>query len=319
MNHAVIIYEDDDFLYGLLRFRLALYLPDCYIMRDGDKNYLNNINQFSDTLFVLFDDHQYDEYDVVFENIEGINVFYLPLYSETDNGPLIDCKELAIRIAETKTTVRHKSQNIEINDKPNRNGVHILIPFSYIDERERFIDEELSFLRDSDNMCIRLDLMAGIRMPINYSGSYSTVGSLTQLLDKAKSRNISPEDILAFVNPDSNGFFTPGKPQRSDDVFDYGTDTLATLINTLSTLVNEESDRFTGLIVAEGFRFRELINLASCCDVIHILLPKRMYETDLGFKTEIAELTKNIPTDCKVTVYDSDKYQTERKLETIKI
>ncbi len=319
MNHAVIIYEDDDFLYGLLRFRLSLYLPDCYIMRDGDKNYLNNINQFSDTLFVLFDDHQYNEYDVSIEDIEGINVFYLPLYSEEDNCTLIDCKELAMRIAQTKTSVRQKTTCAENTGRTEHGGVHILIPFSHIDERERFIDEELSFLRDSDNMCIRLDLMSGIRMPTNYSGSYSSVGSLTQLLDKAKSKHICSEDILSFVNPDSNGFFTPGKPQRSDDIFDYGTDTLITLINALSTLVNEDSDRFTGLIVAEGFRFRELIKLASCCDVIHILLPKRMYETDLGFKTEIAELTKNIPTDCKVTVYDSDKYQTERQLETIKI
>lgn len=317
MNYGIIIYENEDYLYKLLKFRLSTFFPNSYIIR-GISDLDDSLVPLAENIHILYDSTQFT-FEQVCRFSENIScpVTVLPLFNDLlDEAPTIDCSYLFSLITETEYSMNSKT-NLSINSEDKCKTV-VLIPFSYIHEREALIKNELANLKEIE-MCIRLDLMAGIRMPFSFTGTNSQTNGLSELLFAAKQKKLTPDLILSMCGPDNNGFMSFGKPYHSDDVFDYDISTIENLISTASELTKNPSYPMNLLVVAEGFKIKDLARIASLADELHILIPERLYNTDLGFKEEIGSITRSFDAKKPIVIHHVEKLKMDRDYETMQL
>lgn len=319
MKSGIIIYELEDYLFKLLKFRLSSFFPDGYIVRGTSIELTNDSVPLADKFHVIYNPLEFlpEQIQMFISKLQG-HISLIPLYEEHNDGyyETIDCKQLynMIMTAEYDLTKGSEFTNNPIDAADNGKTV-VLIPFSYISEREHLIKSELSSLKDS-RMCLRLDLMSGIRMPDTFSSYGQEKGNLSEILDLSLKGTIKSENFLQFATPDNLGFMTVGKPNNSDDVFDYDLTTITRLIKRAKELNFDKSYPINVLIVAEGFRIRELEVIASLADELHILLPERLYQDNLGFKEEIGRITRSLKPDKSLCIHYIENLKTEIKYET---
>lgn len=321
MNCGIIIYELEDYVFKLLKFRLSTLLPDSYIIRGTSTELNSDSLPFAENIHILYDSNQFTMTQICkfSEKIKNPVSISSVFRDDLDGNEIIDCAHLYNRITSTDYSMNRIAQSTDENIPSSKPGkVSVLLPFSYIDEREFFIHSQLSYLKDT-SMCLRLDLMSGIRMPYSFSGIDRSNCSITQLLSLAKNGRLTPEDILAFCTPDNNGYLVTSKPFHSDDVFDYGIDVIEKVLLTSRMLTKETSYPMNILVVAEGFKINELAKIASLGDEVNILLPKRLHQTDLGFKEEIGRITRVLPPEIKVTLHDTEKLKMDKNYEAMQI
>ena len=322
MNCGIIIFEKEDHIYKLLKFRLSTYFPDAYIIRGTIGGTETNEIPLAESIHVLYDSDDYS-YDQILEESETIdNVISISTVFNEDykSGKIIDCKYLANKILnQSDSLIREKVSSSDSPDGSFYGRSILLISYAYIDERESLINTEFDYLKKCSHMCLRLDLMSGIRMPQSFSGIENTTGSLTELLDLARSNKLESKDIMAYSTPDSNGFVTPGKPRHSYDVFDYGINTLSNLIEAASDLTTDDTFPVNVFIVAEGFRISEFSQMAGLVDEVHFLLPERLYKNDPGFRSEIGTITRSLPSTTNVTMHYTDMFVKRKLYEASKI
>lgn len=320
MNYGIIIYEKDDYIYKLVKFRLSTLFPDGYIIRGVSELNSSSI-PFADGINILFNSSQYKINDI-YKYSENLKtpVSIISLYNDNETGfPMIDCAEIYDQITNMTYQIKEISDEHQISKVCSKAAKTVLyIPFAYISEREALIANKLQYLTD-DFLCLRLDLMSGIRMPNTFSGVCNGTVGLTELLDLAQQDSIEKEDILDYCAPDNKGYITPGKPKHSDDVFDYDLDTIKKLIRTASELNEDDSYPMNVLIVAEGFRIADYIEIASLVDEIQILLPERLYKDNLGFKDEIGRITRSVNSEIPVTIHYVETLKLEKEHETMQI
>ena len=254
MAVLIDVISDDDYLSELLRLRLTPMFPNAYIERQGS-SLCEELRKMCDSNICLYDDRNY--------KIDETNA--VPIFG---GGKVVDCSvignSISALMANTKTEVT-------VTALPGRS--HILLPFTYINERESMIEKEFSpFTSDSD-LTVRIDLMSGLRMstPVKNGPDSS---SLNALLMRAGQRDFTPSDILEYCNPDIKGFMTPGRPSEPDDVFDHDRKDLISLLKGLRGLASTTgAPSVTTLCVIEGFRLADTCELIKHADSIHILLP----------------------------------------------
>lgn len=322
MNCGIIIFENDDHLYRLLKFRLSTYFPDGYIVRGNIGTVGSSDIPLADQIHILYDSDQFS-YEQICKETEDIElkVSISSIYNEEiTKGKIIDCKYLAKKILQTTSPLIHNTSSGK-GQEPDRfiGKTIMLFPYAYMDEREHLIDTEFDYLRSSCNMCLRLDLMSGIRMPSIFSSIDNSGSGLSDLLELASTDRLEPKDIMEHSTPCSGGFITPGRPRHSDDVFDYGIDNVLKLIEAATELTTDLCLPINVFIVAEGFRFSETAKMATLADEVHFLLPKRLMEEDLGFKEEIGSITRMLPAGTPVTMHYSDIILKSRQHDKVKI
>lgn len=320
MNIGIIIFEKEDYLFKLLKFRLSTYFPDGYIVRGNSGGINPSDIPLAKKIHVLYDSDQYtsDQISRECNNID-IPISISTIYNDEFNkGRIIDCKYLARKIMnqskETSSVRKGSGESDSFNGK-----LIMIISYAYMDERENLIDTEFDYLRKDSHMCLRIDLMSGIRMPSSFSGLENSTGGITDILRLAASESLEPKDIMAYSTPGTNGFITPGKPVHTDDVFDFGINPIINLIETSKELTTDITFPINVLIVAEGFKFKDIVRISGMADELHFLLPERLLKDYLGFKSEIGSITRSLPPEVPVTMHYCDNIIKSKRYETTKI
>ena len=255
MAVLINILSDDDYLSELLRLRLTPMFPNAYIEPTGS-SLCEELRAICDGSICLYDNRTYK-----IEDPMSAAIF-------SEGKRTVDCEEIRSKLS---SLIAEPRTEVTVTSLPGRS--HILLPFTYINDRESMIDKEFSpFTSDSD-LTVRIDLMSGLRMstPVKNGPDSS---SLNALLMRAGQRDFTPSDILEYCNPDIKGFMTPGRPSEPDDVFDHDRKDLISLLKGLRGLASTTgAPSVTTLCVIEGFRLADTCELIKHADSIHILLP----------------------------------------------
>lgn len=295
MAFGILIYEKDEYLYTLIKERLSWKFPAAYIDHAEHTSQADSFKLIKQ-IHILYDNRQYKKPAV------NTGASAIPLF--TDNGKghsFIDMRVIYNAISGNLLT--EDKTSLLLPDGKDR--LRLLISYAYIDEREAFIRHAVG--PDSFDCIhpIRMDLMSGIRMPNTFSPGAS--GSITNLLRTCTGKRFEPVQILDYLNPDSNGFLSCGKPDNEDDVFDIGIDACDRLMELISALCIKED---TGaLVVVEGWRVSELIRLIKWCDTLHILLPARMCTEDTGMTKELGHFKRALKSGALMTIDYCEDYR----------
>ncbi|MBR1796953.1 MAG: hypothetical protein IJ757_02935 [Clostridiales bacterium] len=294
MTFGIIINERDEYLYSLIKERLTYYYPQAYIDRVGSKDPTINYGLIS-RLYLLYDNRQITSPE------EG-NYTLIPLYEDDGKGHMIiDMRRISNDISSFENDKPSLTTEVSVYE----DRLKLLISYAYIDERENFIRRAIGPDSFDTIHPIRIDLMSGIRMPTPFV--QEAQGSITKLLRDCKGKSFKPQSILDYLNPDSNGFLSAGKPIQEDDVFDIGIEACTRLVSLLRDLCIKENGG--ALVVAEGWRVSELLRFIPCCDSLHILLPARMCTEDTGMVKELGAFKRGLSSGALMTVHYCEDYR----------
>lgn len=303
MIFGIAVYVGDVYLYSLIRERLSAKFPQAYIERVGQDEQETGFRLIKD-IYVLYDNKSFEPP----KSSGGYEP--VPLYSDDGFGHMIiDMKKICRAISGSSTgQTDDKKESVKDKDR-----IRLLISYAYIDERENFIRTAISPDSFDSLYPVRIDLMSGIRMPNTFTPE--SKGSVTKLLRACTDRRFNPSSITEYLNPDSAGFLSCGKPDNEDDVFDIGIKACSTLIKHLRTMcINDDTE---ALVVVEGWREADLIELIKSCDTLHILLPARMCTEDTGMTKELGIFRKALPSGSLMTVHYCEDYR--KQYESINI
>ena len=295
MAFGIVIYENDSYLYELIKERLTSRFPEAYIKSYRDDHSVSKM--LIDDIHSVYDNWQFAAPS------DNAGHDAIPLFTDDGKGnKIIDMKKVAASIS--GSSVQTGKPQTAVAD---RDRLRLLISYAYIDERENFIRSAIGPETFGSLHPIRIDLMSGIRMPTPFTSDNS--GSITGLLRECVNRRFRPEQILGYLNPDSTGFLSCGKPDNEDDVFDIGVKASCRLISCLSDLCRNEN---TGaLVVVEGWRVADLTEFIKLCDAVHILLPARMCTEDTGITKELGLFRRSLASGALMTVHYCEDYRHE--------
>ncbi len=296
MAFEIEIYEQDNYLYGLIRERLANRFPMAYIKRAGVDISLDS--KLVKDIFTLYDNRQFEEPQ------SGGSTEPIPLFADDGKGhSIIDMRRIFGLISGKGSST---GGDTFINEAET-DRLKLLISYAYIDERENFIRSAIRSECFEALHPVRIDLMSGLRMPSAFTAG--SKGSITSLLRACTGKKFKPVQILEYLNPDSEGFLSCGKPDSEDDVFDIGIKACTALVRELKTLCKENDA--SALVVAEGWKFTELLELIALCDTLHILLPARMCTEDTGLSGALGVFRRALPSGALMTVHYCEDYRHE--------
>lgn len=300
MAFTIIVKNISDCLFNLLRNRLALTFTDAYIIQESSDN--------------LKEDVEMSEFTTcIYDNSKTSENGDIPLYTQNSDGVFyINCSSIVTQIKKLR-----EGSNSTIEEGIDKQKMHLLISHAYIEEREKCIKEDFSFIKETSEFPIRIDLMSGIRM--TSVNSAMNTGSLTSLIHDASSKKFKSKRILEYLNPEINGYLTPGKPDNHDDVFEAGIDSIKKFTHHLNILTYSEDIDIKSLVVIEGFRIKEIKEIIHDFDTIHILLPSRMCDESIGMKSTINEIKILLNSNQKLLIHFSEKANMEMKNETIRV
>ena len=297
MAFGIRIYEKDEYLRELIRQRLQNFYPEAYIVSGdgtGDLKFIRSVK-------LLYDNRQFTS--------PGQDA--IPLFADDGKGhSIIDMKRIKKIIGDGGDCSAEPAIP-DVSDGQDR--LKLLVSYAYIDERENFIKAAIGPSSFDSMHPLRIDLMSGIRMPTPFTPG--AAGSIASLLRACSDKKFDPSRITDFLNPDSNGFLSAGKPENEDDVFEIGIEACARLMALLKILCIK--DEAGALVVAEGWRVSEITQLISYCDALHILLPARMCTEDTGMVKELGVFKRALPSGSLMTVHYCEDYRD--KYESIRI
>ena len=294
MAFSIEIKTEDTNISELLKYKIRSAFSDAFVI-GRDDNASDEIRKMSEFTVTLYDDRD------LLEGASGD----IPLFTAKKDGfRYIDCKTLIPKISEFVDRKRASGEY-----KPIKGRSHILLPFTYIEDREAMIAEYFSSLLNEADYVIRLDLMSGLRMPTPLKTGPET-GSLTALLNAAKDDSFQDIELLEYCNPDLSGFLTPGRPLDPDDVFDSDITTLIRLLDALRKMSIPGLDPDNAaLTVIEGFRLSELRQMVTHCDTVHILLPSMTAEGSSGLSDVPEIIKRQIRADQDLMIHYSNDYK----------
>lgn len=303
MAFGIIIYEKDSYLYALMKERLSAKFPQAYIKQAGIEDRDVDL-KLIDEIFMLYDDRQFNPSELPREGSP------IPIFTDDGKGHrIIDMR----MIYEKLTGIKGTETSTVPSGYSDKDRLKLLISYAYIDERETFIKQAIGPESFDCMHPIRIDLMSGIRMPTTFTSD--SEGSVTKLLRACENRRFRPAQILEYLNPDSSGFLSCGKPENEDDVFDLGSKACKELLGHLKALCEKED---TGaLVVVEGWRVSELTEFIPFFDTLHILLPARMCTEDTGMTKELGMFKRALSSGSLMTVHYCEDYR--QQYESINI
>ena len=303
MALGILVYENDLYLYSLIRERISSRFPGAYIERAGQEDQITDPRLLTD-LCIVYDNRQFDPPD------QGGAGRQIPLFADDGKGhSIIDMRRVIRQIGGERT-----SETVtELAAAAGTDRLRLLISFAYIDERENFINKVTGPSTFVSMHPVRIDLMSGIRMPAPLIPGGT--GSITKLLRDSTGKRFDPSSIPDYLNPDGSGFLSAGRPDNDDDVFDIGADVCAGLIKMIRDMCIRED---TGALVAvEGWRMSELTEFIKICDTLHILLPARMCTEDTGMVKELGRFKRSLRSGALMTVHYCEDYKDQYEAVSI--
>ena len=274
MAFTIRIFEKDEYIYSLLKYRLGQAYPEAYIinpMTEGDPDMSGGISNYSITL--------YDQRFVDADSIDCEDA--VPLLDSTGT---INCRRV---ISSIKAGPRSHGGSVK-----DSSGIFIaLIPFVDIEAREDFIRDLATREMSDSSHSLRLDLTTGFKSsPAAISG---VTGNMSQLLKAGSSRRFKPEDILGYCAMDRSGFLTPGACDRPDELLDTDPELLIRLSDNCSRLVHCKEHSISALLVLDGIRTGTIPGIVSDCDKVMILCP-RGSPSGYGYEELRDSISKNM-------------------------
>lgn len=266
MAFTIKIFEQDRYLFSLLKTRLELMFPDAYIVDAIANPEQSGCVDFSEFTRIIYDPRNIDMSD--FKDA-------VPL---CDASGIIDCRLIAENLG-----IDHVLRGLRIPDCKNKSKTVALIPYVYMKDREAMISRMISNNMFTSDYSLRLDFMGRMRVPGPDMNGIRP-GGMTKLLEQAAKKSFKSEDIFAYCNMDKNGFMTPGATSGEDDVYDAGPVIIKKIIDASLRLAAGKSPATSVLCIFEGFRTNELTELVSPFDEVNLLLPSRTGQENLGTK-----------------------------------
>jgi len=270
MAFTIKIYEQNEYLYSLLKKRLMNFFPDAYIVNPFTDGHEPD-DRFSDYTRVI-----YDPADITKEDISRYHPSPIRL---TEDSGIIDCSYLI--------PLLRSSEEKKVLTVPVSGSLFAVLPFVYSEVRDRFLSDLITDLSGAD-FNVRLDFTSKFRALCKPSAGCN----MTSLLEACRSRKFRPEDILKYCNLDDYGYLTPGSTINYDDVYDLGIQRSAALMQHAASLTRSNHGVINVVAVIEGFRSGELPELLCSCDKVFILLPAQNNIEDPGTGQLITLLTK---------------------------
>ena len=212
MAKCIVIYENDRYILRMITERLKARMSDMYIVDGKDVRRSREIMRFCNECIVLYDARQFgDEFRNRSDSI--------PIFKDG----FFDYRTLV--------------KTINFNPEPRplsgtKGDITLLLPFVYLNDRERFIREELSEMQNTE-VCLRFDLLPRIK------NTSKVKGVLKDLIKECARKRFKSEQVMDYCVLDDDGFFTPGPLSDTCDISDFSSEELTNLMRRVKTLVND--------------------------------------------------------------------------------
>jgi hypothetical protein len=124
--------------------------------------------------------------------------------------------------------------------------------------------------------------------------------SMSDLLLQLLGKNITPEQLGKYWQPNPDGYLQFRPPDRSDDLVLCSPELLRSLINLLRDRLNQDIEPGKVLIDCAGLPLATVSIIAVLCTSCEILFPDRdCFATDAA-RREISQMLANLPASCKI-------------------
>ncbi|MBO4450519.1 MAG: hypothetical protein J5777_08020 [Clostridiales bacterium] len=293
MAFSIKIYEQDKYMYALMKARIGQLYPEAYITDpylDGKTD--NDGDMFGEFTKILYNPKQFGEDFGLEPPEEAVRTLKDCLdrpVPTLDPEGIVDCRNICRALGIEPSQSRDPYLKAEA---PARGRLEVLIPFVYIGERENYIKNNYKDMTDAD-LSIRLDLTSRLRAPED-DGAGIAAGNMTGLLEACVSKRFEPDDILKYCSRNCMGFLTPGATKGDDDVYDLGSTRCRMLLDKCRQLVSDESRKINVLAVTEGFRSAELPVLVSDCDRVTILFSGKDKNEEVAASGLISAISRSL-------------------------
>ena len=275
MTRTIAIIDADICFTFLLISRLRKHLPDFLAFPVSREVLKNHRNFVLDNEFVLYNQHEITQDEILLHCINDPKPTLIPLLSTRDPFPP---KDVLMLVHEVESRA-----GLGRIPKPRDASVQTCLTLSFIppEERERHVRQQISRAMIDFKHVVRLDVMPGILMSpdppfLNLDQAVRTSG-ISELISKIKCGRFPYQDIPSYLEPDPFGDLRFGRPLHSDDVFTCHTRTLTILINRTVKYLASLGEPSVLIVVADGLSFTRMRTLTRMLAHMEILTP-----VDLG-------------------------------------
>ncbi|MBR5938374.1 MAG: hypothetical protein IKZ90_08960 [Clostridiales bacterium] len=289
MTRTIAIIDADFCFTSLLISRLRKYLPDFLAFPVSRDVILSHPSLLLDNDFVLYNQHEISQKEVLQHCAPECTPALIPLLSETKPNPPKDVLMLVHEV-ESRAVLGRIPLSRE-------SSVQTCLTLSFVpqSEREAHVLRQIERARSDFAHIIRLDIMPGILMPQDppswvIPGGKQSCG-ISKLLQQMKRGNLSPSSISSFLEPDPYGDLRFGKPEHSDDVITCHSRTILTLISRTYQYLRSLKEPSLLIVVCDGISFVRMRTLCRRLSHLEILTPIHL-EKDYMLCDEIDMLQK---------------------------
>lgn len=302
MEHRIAIIDPDPILSESISRRLAMLIPTSEICTYLPSQLANNEKICIHEDIIVYDETVTD-FDVIEKHFKRDTPAKCVSLLKQKN-PVIRRRtgsELAMEIRKAISSDAIQTNALEASKQvlAFRNCLCMIVSFTSLTERENyFVSSSIHFANTVDRK-IRLDLMPGVCMPRNNKANQkeklvSSTG-ISDLLLRLEMNKITHEDLLDYLRHESDGWFSFGPPDRSDDIICCKTDVLTDLLLLIRRLCDTSAERLYVAVVIEGFPFSSLKKLCVYPHELHFLFPSAIPEGDDVCERELNELMHFLP------------------------
>ncbi|MBQ0012528.1 MAG: hypothetical protein KBT07_07450 [Clostridiales bacterium] len=307
MARTIAIIDADICFTYLLISRLQKHLPGFLAFPVSGDVLKAHRNFVLDNEFVLYNQHEITKEEVLLHCINEPKPTLIPLLS---THPPYPPKDVLMLVHEVESRA-----GLGRIPKPRDASVQTCLTLSFIppEERERHVRQQISRAMSDFKHVVRLDVMPGIRMPLDppYMHTDQTVSTsgISALIDKLQHGKFSFQEIPSYLEPDPYGDLRFGRPIHSDDVFTCHARTLNILINRTVRYLSSLGETAVLDVVVDGLSFTRMRTLARALSHMEILTPLDFgkdymlcHEIDLLQKEHVGTAHMNIPFSLKKLV-----------------
>lgn len=271
MTRTIAIIDADICFTFLLISRLKKHLPGFLAFPVSGDVLKKHHNYILDNEFVLYNQHEISQEEVLLHCIKDPKPTLIPLLSTKEPYPP---KDILMLVHEVESRA-----GLGRIPKPRDASLQTCLTLSFVppEERERHVRQQVDRAMIDFRHIIRLDVMPGIRMApdppyMNADPATRTCG-ISELISRIKGGKFPYQEIPSYLEPDPYGDLRFGRPLHSDDVFTCHARTLTTLMNRTERYLASLQEPALFLVVADGLSFTRMRTLARSLSHLEILTP----------------------------------------------
>ena len=271
MTRTIAIIDSDMCFTSLLISRLMKYLPDFVAFPVSKDILLLHGNLILDCHFVLYNQHEISEEELLKRCDASRLPVLIPLLSTKQPCPPKDVLMLVHEVESCAGLGRIPT--------PSDSPVQTCLTLSFVPpkEREKHVLRQIERARSDFEHIIRLDIMPGILMPPDppsWDAQCAThTSGISELLTHLKMGSIPIMQIPSYLEPDPYGDLRFGKPVHSDDLISCQSRTILLLISRTYRYLLSLQEPSLLLVVCDGISFTRMRTLCRKLSHMEILTP----------------------------------------------